>query len=157
MFVQTANSCSTNTCSVEQHSTHSWALRHRKDIDTMASTAASLAPYTVVVPSRMAAGRPSVQIFVRRRLLVSLVLVAIVVVVWLGAGSVLANREGDTASASTVRPASSPHVYVARSGDTLWSIAQRFHEQYSQANYLDALISINHGSSVQIGQAITLP
>ena len=122
-------------------------------------------PYMVVVPSRWSAGRPSTQVFVRRRLLVSLVLVAVAVGVCLGAGNVLANRGGDPASASTVRPGQSiaaaapvaAQVYVAQPGDTMWSIAQQFHGSHSQADFLDALIAANGGTSLQVGQAITLP
>ncbi|MEI7547625.1 MAG: LysM domain-containing protein [Actinomycetota bacterium] len=120
--------------------------------------AATLAPYTVVVPLRLAGGRRHTRVFVRRRLLVSLVLVAVVAVVWLGAGNVLANRGGDPASAATVRPASpAAHVYVARAGDTLWSLAQRFHGDTSAAQYLELLLMANRGSSLQVGQAVTLP
>ena len=120
---------------------------------------ATLAPYTVIVPARLCDGRtggeqPSSQVFVRRRLLVSLVLIAIVGALWVGGGSVLANRGGAPASTSAVRPAT---TYVVQSGDTMWAIAVRFHGTASQAEYVDLLIASNGGSSLQVGQVLTLP
>ena len=125
--------------------------------------AATVAPYTVVVPARVArrqAGspalpaRPSTQVYVRRRLLVSLVFVAVVVALVAGAGNVLANRGSAPASAAAVRPATS---YVVQPGDTLWSIAQANHGSAPQSTYVDALVAINGGASLQVGQVITLP
>ena len=112
------------------------------------------ARYTAVLPIRLAAPRPTTQIYVRRRLLVVLVLVAVVVALWAGAGTVLANRGGDPASTPTVSPAA---TYVVRAGDTLWSIAQQFHGHTSQAAYVDTLVAVNGGTSLQVGQQITLP
>ncbi len=120
--------------------------------------AATLAPYTVVVPSRLAPAaraeqRASTQVYVRRRLLVSLVLVAVVVALVAGAGNVLANRGGAPASASAVRPAIS---YVVQPGDTLWSIAQSVRGT-ATPSYVDTLVAVNGGASLQVGQVITLP
>lgn len=71
---------------------------------------ATLASYTVVVPARLRAAvaeqRPATQVFVRRRLMVAMVFIAVVVALSVGAGSVLANRGGAPASTSAVRPAS---------------------------------------------------
>ncbi|MEQ1699969.1 MAG: LysM domain-containing protein [Ilumatobacteraceae bacterium] len=122
--------------------------------------AATVAPYTVVVPARVARrqaaapARPSTQVYVRRRLLVSLVFVAVVVALVAGAGNVLANRGGAPASAAAVRPAS---TYVVQPGDTLWSIAEANHGSTSQSTYVDALVAVNGGATLQVGQVITLP
>ena len=126
----------------------------------MAATLApqSLAPSVVVVPSRLAPVRRRPLVYVRRRVLVSLTLVAVVAAVWLGAGTVLANRGGDPASASTVRPALAPaQVYVAQPGDTMWSIAERFHGSTPAAVFVDQLVGLNGGAALEVGQAITLP
>ena len=126
----------------------------------MAATLApySTSPYTVVVPSRLvpaarAEQRATTQVYVRRRLLVSLVLVAVVVALVAGAGNVLANREGAPASASAVRPAIS---YVVQPGDTLWSIAAAVRGS-ATPDYVDTLVVVNGGASLQVGQLITLP
>lgn len=126
----------------------------------MAATLAphTLAPYVVVVPSRFAPVRRRPVVYVRRRVLVSLVLVAVVAAVWLGAGTVLANRGGEPASTSTVRPAIAPtQVYVAQPGDTMWSIAARFHGSQPETRYVDELVGLNGGASLEVGQAIALP
>lgn len=121
--------------------------------------AATLAPYTVIMPARFGSvardeSRPTTELFVRRRLLVSFVLVAVVVTLWVGAGSVLANRGGAPASTSAVRPAT---TYVVQPGDTMWSIASQFHGHSSQVGYVDALVAVNGGASLQVGQVMTLP
>ena len=125
---------------------------------------ATLASYTVVVPARLRAAavaeqRPATQVFVRRRLMVAMVFIAVVVALSVGAGSVLANRGGAPASTSAVRPASvsSAASYVVQPGDTIWSIAQRFRGEGSQVRYVDALVAINGGSALQVGQVMTLP
>src|SRR5262245_22453822 len=105
--------------------------------------------YTVVLPPR-----PSTTVYIRRRLLAGALAIAIAVVGWAGAGNVLANREGVPASTLTVRPESS---YVVRSGDTMWSIADRFRGDAGQLDYVDALIAANGGSELQVGQRIQLP
>lgn len=109
--------------------------------------------YAVVIPGRLA-DRATTTVYVRRRLLVSLVAATILAMVWLGAGNVLANRGGAPASASAVRPAI---TYVVQPGDTLWSIAERYHGSTSQATYVDVLVQANGGAGIQIGQVITLP
>jgi LysM repeat protein len=115
--------------------------------------------YTVVMPGQLAephfsADRASTTVYVRRRLLVSLVLATILAIVWLSAGNVLANRGGEPASASAVRPATS---YLVQPGDTLWSIAAAHHGDTSQSAYVDVLVQINGGAGLQIGQVISLP
>ena len=115
--------------------------------------------------------RPNHAVYVRRRLLVALVLVAIVALVGLTASTVLADRGAVPASSPAVRPApidagSSPLLpptaaatttYVVRAGDTLWSIAAQFRGHRSQTSYVEALVAANGGTSLQIGQALTLP
>lgn len=127
--------------------------------------AAALSSYTVVMPSRFAPGhaagparrvdnRPSTQVFLRRRLLVALVFIAVFVALTIGAGSVLANHGGAPASTSVVRPAI---TYVVQPGDTVWSIAEQMHGGASQVDYVDALVGVLGGASLQVGQVIPLP
>ncbi|MEY4338727.1 MAG: hypothetical protein RLZ14_577 [Actinomycetota bacterium] len=129
----------------------------------MSITAAALPArqrYSVVVPSRLAAPRPVQQpssvVYIRRRLLVCCVLAAVVAFVWLGAGSVVANRGGDPASASAVRPTATV-TYVVQPGDSMWSIAAAHRGDHSQVDYVDMLIEVNGGSSLEPGQQLVLP
>jgi Tfp pilus assembly protein FimV len=97
-------------------------------------------------------------VYIRRRLLVLAVLVAVVAAVWLGAGSVRATRGGEPAAPSTGRPAvSSLASYMVQPGDTLWSIASHHHGSADQADYVEALIQRNGGTIVQVGQMLALP
>ncbi len=120
----------------------------------------------VVIPGQFGESYPASQIYARRRLMALLCLAAIVLVLFAGAGHVVANRGGAPASALTVRPASvaaaagataSASTYVVQAGDTLWSIGQRFHGQTSLSDYVDALVAANDGTKLQISQALTLP
>ncbi len=120
----------------------------------------------VVIPGRFGEHRPAAQLYARRRLMVTLVVAAIVLVLLVGAGHVVANRGGAPASASAIRPVSAAvvpvapvttNVYVVQPGDTLWSIGQRFHGDAPLADYVDALVSANGGTKLQISQALALP
>jgi hypothetical protein len=123
----------------------------------------------VVLPNRFAARSSLESTYVRRRRLVGLVVAAIVLVLLLGAGRVVANRGGAPASASTVRsaaPQAAPappgaaqlaNVYVVRPGDTLWSIGERFHGRTPLAEYVDLLVERNGGTHLDIAQPLALP
>ena len=115
---------------------------------------ARLSPGHVVGPARRVDNRPSTQVFLRRRLLVAIVFIAVFIALTIGAGSVLASRGGAPASISAVRPAI---TYVVQSGDTVWSIAEQLRGGASQVDYVDALVSALGDASLQVGQVITLP
>ena len=111
----------------------------------------------VVVPSRLAGTRRPVDMYARRRRMVLFVLAAIVLVLLVGTGHVVANRGGAPASAPAVRPANGASVYVVQAGDTLWSIGQRFHGATPLADYVDSLVAANGGTQIQLSQALNLP
>jgi LysM repeat protein len=119
----------------------------------------------VVIPGRFGEHRSASQLYARRRLMVTLIVAAIVLVLLVGAGHVVANRGGAPASASAIRPVSAAapaapvaaNVYIVQAGDTLWSIGQRFHGPTSLADYVDALVSANGGTRLQVSQALALP
>jgi LysM repeat protein len=46
---------------------------------------------------------------------------------------------------------------VAQPGDTLWSIASAHHGDVSITRYLDTLVDLNGGATIQVGQTIVLP
>jgi hypothetical protein len=120
----------------------------------------AVAAIAVVIPGQFSETFSASQIYARRRLMAVFTLVAIVLVLLVGAGHVVANRGGAPASASTIRPATAPVVtpmYVAQAGDTMWSIGERFHGNTSLQDYVDALIDLNGGTQIQISQAVTLP
>jgi hypothetical protein len=134
---------------------------------SIATTALTTNPhshYAAILPGRLAHIPPTTQVYIRRRLLVLAVLVAVVAVVWLGAGSVRATRDGEPAAPSAGRPAvtqsavnQSAITYMVQPGDTLWSIAAHHHGHADQADYVDALIQRNGGTIVQVGQVLALP
>jgi LysM repeat protein len=102
--------------------------------------------------------------FAARRGVVAVVAVAVVAVAAF-AGAALVDAVGDTAGrsaaaadiAATTPGEAMPLVHVAQSGDTLWSIANRYRGQVDHRRFVDALISLNGDTSIQIGQAIRLP
>jgi hypothetical protein len=101
--------------------------------------------------------------FARRRLTALLGISVFLLALMFGAGSVLANRGGAPASTPAVRPATSPVVqlpgapYIVQPGDTLWSIAIAHRGGSSQREYVDRLIERIGGTSLQIGQLLSLP
>ena len=45
----------------------------------------------------------------------------------------------------------------AEPGDSLWSIAERFHGDVDLRRYVDALIRLNGGTAIAAGQLVRLP
>lgn len=61
-------------------------------------------------------------------------------------------------SAGAVEAGEQPSAtHVAVPGDTLWSIADAHRGDVSRPAYLDALIRLNGGTTIQAGQAVSLP
>ena len=105
--------------------------------------------YTVHVPTRSVAAHT----YRRRRLTVALFLFALVGVIGTAASHSLADRGGDPASVTSIgRPLS----HVAAAGDTLWSIARLYHGHTELSAYVDALVQLNGGPTIQVGQVIAL-
>jgi hypothetical protein len=130
---------------------------------------------------RLGNSRPSHAVYVRRRLVVGLVLLLLGTLTLLGVRTMLADRGGVPASTLAIRPASAlaqpeaapavatptlatpadpaavAAVYVVRSGDTIWSVAEDRHGGRSIDDYVEALIDSNGGTSLQVGQQLVLP
>jgi LysM repeat protein len=70
---------------------------------------------------------------------------------------VLAGSSGDPASAAVGQPALARITITAQPGDSLWSIAQLHHGSVPISLYVDKLVDLNRGPSIQAGQAVTLP
>ncbi len=92
----------------------------------------------------------------RRRAVVGTILAVLVAVGLVAAHDVLAGSGGVPASAAASQPA---HVMtvVALPGDTLWSIADRHRGDVSITRYVDTLVDLNGGASIEAGQQIVLP
>jgi len=70
---------------------------------------------------------------------------------------VLAGSGGDPASAAVSLPAQAREHVVAQPGDTLWSIAGAHHGDISITRYVDKLVDLNGGPTIQAGQEVVLP
>lgn len=85
--------------------------------------------------------------------------VVVATAVVLGIIILLAGSGGRPASAFRAEPAfsSAATVHVAAAGDSLWSIAEANHGDVSIDRYVDALIDLNGGTAIDVGQAVRLP
>ncbi len=106
-------------------------------------------------------GAPAAPNYLLRRVVAAVVAAsllaaaAVAIGEFVGAASDLGGRP---AAASEITGAgSSPERHVAAPGDTLWSIAELYRGDVGQARYVDALVTLNGGASVQVGQAVRLP
>ncbi len=122
---------------------------------------------------RLGSVRPSHSVYVRRRLMVALVFVALCAAIGLSAHSVLADRGGVPASTPAIQPVNSPlgapepasaplgvlspRAYIVQPGDTLWAIADRMHGQTGMSDYVDQLVTANGDAAIQVGQVLALP
>lgn len=116
-------------------------------------------PHRSEVPARARARhtRPvSQRTYARRRALVGGISAAFVAVTLVASYEVLVDSSAPPAVAA-VSVAKSGAVVVARPGDTLWSIAEAHRGDVAVRPYVDALIDLNGGPSIQAGQAVFLP
>jgi LysM repeat protein len=101
--------------------------------------------------------RPSAATYRRRRVVVGTALAVFVAVGAVTAHDVLAGSGGVPASAAVSLPAQARQRVVAQRGDTLWSIAAAHHGEISITRYVDALVDLNGGPTIQAGQEVVLP
>ncbi len=104
--------------------------------------------------------RRATHVYIRRRIVVASVFFSLLAALGVGAGNVLANRGGAPASAAAVRQAvtlTTTVTYLVQPGDTMYSIAEAHRSGGDLMNFVDALIELNGGTIVQVGQLITLP
>ena len=101
--------------------------------------------------------RPSAATYRRRRVVVGTTLAVLVAVSAVTAHDVLAGSGGVPASAAVSQPAQARARIVAQPGDTLWSIASVHHGDISITRYLDVLVDLNGGATIQVGQEVVLP
>lgn len=91
----------------------------------------------------------------RRRAVVGTALAAFVAVGAVTTYDVLAGSGGVPASAAVSQPARS--TVIAERGDSLWTIAQQHRGEVSLVRYVDKLVALNGGATIQVGQAVILP
>ena len=101
--------------------------------------------------------RPSAATYRRRRVVVGTTLAVLVAVSAVAAHDVLAGSGGVPASAAVSLPAQARARVVAKPGDTLWSIASAHHGEISITRYVDTLVDLNGGPTIQAGQEVILP
>jgi LysM repeat protein len=90
---------------------------------------------------------------------VAVVVVALLAVVGSALVGALTDLGGQLVAASDIAVVSeaAPTMHVAQPGDTLWSIAERYRGDVGHGRYVDALVDVNGGAAIQIGQAVRLP
>lgn len=108
-------------------------------------------------PVRPARRRHPEAVYRRRRMVVGVVTAALVAITIVLAIDVLAGSSGVPASAVSGQPAPGRSVTIARPGDSLWSLAETYRGDVSVTAYVEALISLNDGPTIEAGQRIVLP
>jgi len=93
----------------------------------------------------------------RRRAIVGAVLATVVAGGAVFTHDVLAGSGGVPASAAASQPAHVRATITAQPGDTLWSIARSYRGEVPVERFVDKLVSLNGGASIQAGQQIVLP
>lgn len=102
----------------------------------------------------------------RRALALVLVvaLLALTVLAFVSVVGVVVDFGGRPAAASEIEPSGTEgssaavvRIHVAQPGDTLWSIADANRGDVSRDRFVDALIDLNGGTDIQVGQAVHLP
>jgi hypothetical protein len=102
--------------------------------------------------------RRSTRATYRRRRAVAAAVTAVLVGVGVGVGSgVLSGPGGVPASATGAATAPADRHVRAEPGDSLWSIAERFHGDIGLTDYVEALIELNGGTAIAAGQLVRLP
>lgn len=131
--------------------------------EQLLSTAHTLTPEpamtTISISTRSEAPRVRVspRTYQRRRAIACGMVVGVVTMFVVTVSGPLAGPGGVPASATGAQPTYERSTVIARPGDTLWSIARTERGDVSHGAYLDALVRLNGGASIEIGQRIILP
>lgn len=104
---------------------------------------------------RVGRARPSAATYRRRRAFVGIISAVVVAVGLVAIHDVLVGSGGDPASAAAGLPAR--RSVVAHPGDSLWTIAEAHHGDVPVTRYVDALVDLNGGASIEAGQRVELP
>ena len=112
---------------------------------------------TIELPPSPNPRRASAATFRRRRAAAAVLVVAASIAIATSVNGVLSGPGGVPASAAGAGTARAVVSVRAEPGDTLWSIAERFHGDVGLERYLDALIDLNGGTAIGAGQLVLLP
>lgn len=74
-----------------------------------------------------------------------------------GGPAAAAPREHAAAVSIAPAPGAVPAVVVAEAGDSLWTIAERFHGETPVVDYVAQLVALNGGAAIRAGDAVVLP
>jgi len=96
-------------------------------------------------------------VFLRRRLVAALLVVALAATVHLLAGAALAGIAGGGTNPSAAAGATSPATHVVQPGDTLWSIAAAAAPGTDVRVMVDRIAELNGRGPLVVGQRLTLP
>lgn len=99
----------------------------------------------------------SARTYQRRRAVVGGLLAVVVACGIVVTHDVLAGSGGVPASAASSRSAQVRSAVTAQPGDTMWSIARAHRGEVSIDRYVDKLVDLNGGASIQAGQQVVLP
>jgi len=117
----------------------------------------------VIASTRSGSTHTGAPNFLVRRGVAALIAIAAVTGAASIVGLVVASFGGAPAAAAEASPLSPSGVeqvpvhHVAQPGDTLWSIATTYRGSVDHGRYVDALIRLNGGTSIEVGQAVRLP
>jgi hypothetical protein len=110
--------------------------------------------FQVRLPVGLAGRRRTRSTYVRRRVGVLAFVVTFVVSLVSVSQHGLADRGDDPASVPAIGRSA---TYVVQPGDTLWSIAEQWYPGSDTAEVVDALVSLNGGTAIDVGERLSLP
>ena len=108
------------------------------------------------LPSRpVGEGREAAATYRVRRAVAAVVVVALGLTAWAALGAVGGLLFGS--GAATAAPGAAPAEVVVAPGDTLWSIASRLQGEGDVRPLVDRLVTAHGGSTLQVGERISVP
>ncbi|MDA8291721.1 MAG: hypothetical protein M0Z33_08600 [Actinomycetota bacterium] len=92
-----------------------------------------------------------------RRALPGLLTVGVLTAVWFGAGALRDAGVGPLVPPPGARATATGYVYVARPGDTVWSLASEMEPGSDPRPLVDAIVAQLPGGVLRVGEVVHLP